>query len=336
MTISEIVDPGSIVADPVIEVRGLTKTFRRHKTIVEAVAGIDLTVRRGELVALLGPNGAGKSTTLRMLTTLLQPTAGTALLAGRSVVDEPDEVRRRIGYVGQGNGAGHNQRVREELIMQGRCYGLSKIESVTRAVELVDALDLGELVDRRVGTLSGGQRRRLDIALGIVHRPEIIFLDEPTTGMDPQSRANLWDHIGRLREQTGATIILTTHYLDEADAMAERVVVIDHGTVIADDSATALKANLAGDRIALTVEQDTAAIALADLAGDNPAVDAVVRRGATVTLRVTRSRQLLAELITLAAHQGITVTAAEATHPTLDDVFLGLTGRSLRESATAA
>ncbi|MGB6277824.1 MAG: ATP-binding cassette domain-containing protein, partial [Rhodococcus sp. (in: high G+C Gram-positive bacteria)] len=198
-----------------IETSGLTKTFRQGKKTVEAVRGIDLTIGEGELVALLGPNGAGKSTTLRMLTTLLSPTSGSARIAGFDVTKDRDRVRRSLGYVGQGNGAGHNQRVRDELVVQGLCYGMTRPRSRSRADELIEALELGELAGRTVSTLSGGQRRRLDIALGLVHRPPLLFLDEPTTGMDPQSRANLWDHILRLRREMGTTIVLTTHYLDE-------------------------------------------------------------------------------------------------------------------------
>ena len=168
---------------------------------------------------------------------------------GHDVVAEPGEVRRGIGYVGQGNGAGQNQRVRDELVTQGRAYGLAKDESRRRSDDLLDALDLVALADRAANTLSGGQRRRLDVALGLVHRPQLLFLDEPSTGLDPQSRANLWEHILRLRREHGMTIVLTTHYLDEADSMAERVMVIDHGVVIADDTADRLKAQLAGDRM---------------------------------------------------------------------------------------
>ncbi|GAA1462113.1 ATP-binding cassette domain-containing protein [Williamsia maris] len=319
-----------------IEVRELTKTFTQGKSRVDAVRGISLDVAGGELVALLGPNGAGKSTTLRMLTTLLRPTSGSARLGGHDVATAPELVRRSIGYVGQGNGAGHNQRVREELITQGRCFGIGKRNSITRADELVGALDLGELVDRRVGTLSGGQRRRLDIALGIVHRPSILFLDEPTTGMDPQSRANLWEHIGMLRRSTGATIVLTTHYLDEADAMAERVVVIDHGTVIADDSAATLKDTLAGDRVRLgAAATDLAQIAgMAEVFTETRGVEVLGDQG-LVEIVATGAGHLLPRLIVEAQRRGVEVTSATVSRPTLDDVFLSLTGRSLREHAAA-
>ncbi|QIH99239.1 ABC transporter ATP-binding protein [Rhodococcoides fascians A21d2] len=315
-----------------IETSGLTKTFRQGKKTVEAVRGIDLTIGEGELVALLGPNGAGKSTTLRMLTTLLEPTSGSARIAGFDVAKDRDRVRRSLGYVGQGNGAGHNQRVRDELVVQGLCYGITRRRSGSRADELIEALELGELAGRTVSTLSGGQRRRLDIALGLVHRPPLLFLDEPTTGMDPQSRANLWDHILRLRQEMGTTIVLTTHYLDEADSMAERVIVVDRGTVIADDTATALKSELAGDLIVLTASD---ASALGTLLGGVAGVRDVTVAGSRLNIRVERAEVVLPDLLRLSESHGITVHTADMTRPTLDDVFLGLTGRSLRESAAA-
>lgn len=318
---------------PAIEMVGLTKTFKQGKSTVEAVKGIDLAVKEGELVAFLGPNGAGKSTTLRMITTLLRPTSGAAWLAGHNIADEPDAVRRKIGYVGQGNGGGNNQRVREELITQGLCYGFGKAESLLRADELIAALDLTGMESRKVSTLSGGQRRRLDIALGIVHRPPVIFLDEPTTGMDPQSRANLWTHIQRLRAETGATIVLTTHYLDEADAMAERVVVIDKGTVIADDSAAALKDTLAGDSISITADSSDGAVELARIATSIDAVRSAEVTGESVELQVVGADKVLPQVITAAAARAVAVRSASSTRPTLDDVFLSLTGRSLRETA---
>ncbi|OZF37518.1 ATP-binding cassette domain-containing protein [Rhodococcus sp. 14-2483-1-2] len=315
-----------------IETSGLTKTFRQGKKTVNAVRGIDLAIGEGELVALLGPNGAGKSTTLRMLTTLLTPTSGSARIAGFDVGKDRDRVRRSLGYVGQGNGAGHNQRVRDELVVQGRCYGMTRQRSRSRADELIEALELGELAARTVSTLSGGQRRRLDIALGLVHRPPLLFLDEPTTGMDPQSRANLWDHILRLRREMGTTIVLTTHYLDEADSMAERVIVVDRGTVIADDTASALKSELAGDLIVLNVSDAAALVPLLDgVAG----IKDVTVAGSRLNIRVERAEVVLPELMRLGDAHGIRVLTADMTRPTLDDVFLGLTGRSLRESAAA-
>ncbi|MCA1004415.1 ATP-binding cassette domain-containing protein [Rhodococcus hoagii] len=318
-----------------IRTEGLSKRFEQGKNTIDAVVDVDLDVAEGELVALLGPNGAGKSTTLRMLTTLLPPTAGRAQVAGFDVTADRDEVRRRIGYVGQGSGAGHNQRVRDELVTQGRCYDMTRQASDARADELLAALDLEDLATRKVSTLSGGQRRRLDIALGLVHRPPLLFLDEPTTGMDPQSRANLWDHILRLRESMGTTIVLTTHYLEEADAMAERVIVIDRGTVIADDTASALKADLAGDLLTVGFDDADAAAEAARLAGELVTVRDVTVAGASARIRTSEGDATLPELLRRAEMSGLRVATAEIARPTLDDVFLGLTGRSLRETAAA-
>src|SRR5690606_22617123 len=219
---------------------------------VEAVRAIDLDVAEGETVALLGPNGAGKSTTLRMLTTMLPITRGTATVAGYDVARAPVEVRRRIGSIGQGHGSFDGLRVVEELTAQARLYGLPRRAARTRAAELIDDLQLTGLADRDVATLSGGQRRRLDLAMGLVHHPPLVFLDEPSSGLDPQSRAHLWDHIARMRAAAGTTVVLTTHYLDEADAAADRVVVIDHGQIIADGTPSQLKGKVSGDLV--TVE----------------------------------------------------------------------------------
>ncbi|MEU4158067.1 ATP-binding cassette domain-containing protein [Actinoplanes sp. NPDC026670] len=296
-----------------IETRELTKRFKD----VRAVDGIDLAVARGELVALLGPNGAGKSTTLRMLTTLIPPTSGSARVAGFDVARQQREVRLRIGYIGQGNGAGHSQRGRDELISQGRAYGMKVPAARKRADELIDSLGLGEVANRTVSTLSGGQRRRLDIAMGLIHAPELLFLDEPSTGLDPQNRANLQEHILRLRAEHGTTIVLTTHYLDEADSMAERVVVIDHGRIIADDTPQQLKAKHVGDRVILGFESaDQAAL-----------VPGGTADGALVRITTEDGPRLAAEL---ASFHPVSI---EVIRPTLDDVFLTLTGRSLREEA---
>jgi ABC-2 type transport system ATP-binding protein len=315
---------------PIITARGLSKSFTVKRETVEAVADLDLDVQSGELVAFLGPNGAGKSTSLRMLTTLLPPTSGTATVAGHDVLRDPAGVRRRIGYIGQGNSAGHTQRVRDEMLSQGAFYGMTRAAAARRADELLDSLDLAPLAKRAVTALSGGQKRRLDIALGLIHSPDLLFLDEPSTGLDPQSRANLWQHILDLRREHGTTIFLTTHYLDEADQFAERILVMDHGRVIADDAASTLKSTLAGDVITLgfASEADAAAArsTVARVTGTQPAsptpesLEVTVPRGDHVLPVVARE---LDALRTAALRQ-----------PTLDDVFLALTGRSLREEAT--
>jgi len=312
-----------------IHTESLTRTFRVGRQTVEAVRGIDLDVAEGELVALLGPNGAGKSTTLRMLTSLLPPTSGTAHVAGVDVAKHPAEVRRRIGYIGQKDGAGHNYRVRDELVMQGRFYGMSKADAAASGERLLSTLDLTSLQMRKVSSLSGGQKRRLDIALGLIHEPALLFLDEPSTGMDPQNRANLWEHIMRLRAERGTTIVLTTHYLEEADAMAERAVIIDHGRVIADGTAAALKQEQAGDRLVVVVPPPQVAQARAIL---GVGVDAQeVECGTELSVQVPAASRALPGTLARLHGAGVSVVAASAVQPTLDDVFLNLTGRSLRE-----
>ena len=321
---------------PVIRTQGLTRHFTRHKKTVEAVRGLDLEVGPGELVAFLGPNGAGKSTTLRMLTTLLEPTSGTAQVAGHDVVRERRAVRRSIGYVGQGNAAGHAQRGRDELVSQGRAFGLSRAAAYARSEELLDAFDLTEHAMRPVSTLSGGQRRRLDVAIGLVHTPRLLFLDEPSTGLDPQNRANLQDQIRRLHDQQGTTIVLTTHYLEEADAIADRVVVIDHGRVIADDTASRLKSGL-GDLVTLGFETETAATTAAWQAEVILGAGADIERlGTVVRVRAPHGAEAAPGLVTELAWQGVPVTRIEVVSATLDDVFLELTGRSLRETNETA
>ena len=214
-----------------IQTRALRKSFRsrdgRDKKMVEAVRGVDLTVDNGEIFGFLGPNGAGKTTTLRMLATLIEPDGGEATIAGADLRKQSGEVRRRIGYVAQGGSTWDESTAREELVQQGRMYGLSKADSQARAATALEAFQLTEYADRKCKTYSGGQRRRVDIALGIIHDPKVVFLDEPTSGLDPQSRAHMWDEIRRLRNE-GMTVFLTTHYLEEADALCDRIAIMDH------------------------------------------------------------------------------------------------------------
>ena len=320
-----------------IHTERLTRHFVSKKETIEAVKGVDIDVAAGELVAFLGPNGAGKSTTLRMLTTLLPPTSGAAWVAGASITTEAALVRSRIGYIGQGDGAGHSFRVMDELVMQGRFYGMNGSDSLARARELAKTLDLTSLEKRRVSTLSGGQRRRLDIALGLMHSPGLLFLDEPSPGMDPHNRANLWEHINRLRDRQETTIVLTTHYLDEADSHAERVLVIDHGEIIANDTAANLKATLAGDRITVTVDGSDLAAASAVVASrGNDLTASNGSREVTIAGRFEQGTRTLPWLLRELDHAGVEVRAADVRVPTLDDVFLSLTGRSLREESEVA
>ncbi|GAA4414844.1 ATP-binding cassette domain-containing protein [Actinokineospora soli] len=314
-----------------ITARGLARTFKSRGRTVEAVRGVDLDVAAGELVGFLGPNGAGKTTTLRMLTTLIRPTAGTATVAGHDLAADPLGVRRSIGYVAQGAGGTPGAKVSEEMELQSRLYGLSKAEARRRGVELAERLDLAGLSDRLVKTLSGGQRRRLDIALGLVHDPKLVFLDEPTAALDPQSRANLWEHIRALRDTHGTTVFLTTHYLDEADALCDRILVIDHGRIVAEGTPAALKAGVSGDLVAVSVSPDDLARAgaVAERVADATEVSA---DGDTVRFRVPRGDRAMAELLRGLDGAGVATTSLQVHRPTLDDVFLTLTGRSLRDA----
>jgi ABC-2 type transport system ATP-binding protein len=320
----------------IISTRGLARSFTTKAGPRQAVCGLDLDVHPGQIVGLLGPNGAGKTTTLRMLTTLLMPTAGSATVAGRDLIRQPREVRRQIGYVAQvGAAPSAGTRVGEELITQARLQGLSKVDAAARLADLAPRLDLQGLQDRPSVELSGGQRRRFDVALGLMHSPPMVFLDEPTTGLDPQSRANLWRHIRSLRDDLGVTILLTTHYLDEADALADRVLVMDEGRIVADDTPDALKARVSGDVIALTfdVTQDLArAGALV-----REAISVRQIRTTDVTLLVTVADGAVALAPVLRALEGAGLRPASITvnRPSLDDVFLTLTGRSLREEQAA-
>ncbi|HEX9065699.1 MAG TPA: ATP-binding cassette domain-containing protein [Streptosporangiaceae bacterium] len=319
-----------------IEAEGLARTFKSRKRTVEAVRGVDLTVKAGEIVGFLGPNGAGKTTTLRMLTTLLRPTAGHATVAGCDLVSDPVGVRRRIGYVPQAIGAtaggtDPNCLVGEEMAIQGRVYRLTAAQTAARADLLTRQLELTGLEGRLCKTLSGGQRRRLDIALGLIHAPTVVFLDEPTTGLDPQSRSNLWDHIRGLRERLGSTVFLTTHYLEEADALCDRVLVIDHGRIIAEGVPDELKRRISGDVVTLRVTgQPGRAEAVL---GEYPGVREISAEDRSIRMTVEHGEEALPGMLRALDAEGITMESIQLARPTLDDVFLTLTGRSLRDDS---
>ena len=319
----------------IIEAKGLARTFRSRRRTVEAVRGVDLTVSEGEIVGFLGPNGAGKTTTLRMFTTLLRPTAGSATVAGADLLADPVGVRSRIGYVPQGIGASTgggsdpSAKVAEELAFQAQLYRVPARDIPGRVALLTSQLDLAGLEDRLVKTLSGGQRRRLDIALGLVHSPQLVFLDEPTTGLDPQSRSNLWDHIRKLRQELGTTVFLTTHYLDEADALCDRVLVIDHGQIVAEGTPEALKRRISGDVITLSVSGD---LDIAQgLLACQPGVRDISLDGRALRLAVERGEEALPGLLRALDGAGIAMESIQLARPSLDDVFLTVTGRSLRD-----
>ncbi|HEY3683732.1 MAG TPA: ATP-binding cassette domain-containing protein [Streptosporangiaceae bacterium] len=320
-----------------ITARGLRRTFRSRKKTVEAVRGVDLTVGAGEIVGFLGPNGAGKTTTLRMLTTLLKPTAGEATIAGHDLLADPGAVRRRIGYVAQAGGTDSACKVGEEMVQQGRLYRLPADDAVRRAGLLRDQLDLKGLDDRLVKTLSGGQRRRLDIAMGLIHEPPLIFLDEPTTGLDPQSRANMWTHIARVRDELNTTVFLTTHYLEEADVLCDRILVIDAGMIVAEGTPDELKRRVSGDIITIEVggDPERARHILANGAASAIGISDLDITDQTLRLTVTDGDRALLAIMRALDGADVALSAIQLHRPTLDDVFLTLTGRSLREDDQA-
>ncbi|HUQ58715.1 ATP-binding cassette domain-containing protein [Lentzea sp.] len=309
-----------------IKARGLARRFATKTGPVDAVRGVDVDVAEGELVGFLGPNGAGKSTTLRMLTTLLRPSAGEAVIAGHDLLTDPAGVRRNIGYVGQKNGAGAEQRVAEELEFQARFYGLSKHDARKKVADLLERFDLTGLEKRGVITLSGGQQRRLDIAMGMLHDSRLLFLDEPSTALDPQSRRNLWEHIRQLKAD-GVTVFLTTHYLDEADFLSDRLLVIDHGAIVGEGSPDELKDQVSGDLVVLGTPQAS----LVSEKFENAVVD-----GEQVSFRIPNGDRALPGLLRDLDNIGVELHSVQVHRPTLDDVFLTMTGRSLREEANAA
>jgi len=313
------------VSEPAVVVEGLVKHFGD----VKALDGIDLTVERGQVVGLLGPNGAGKTTTVRILSTLLQPTAGRAHVAGFDVVQHPDDVRRAIGLTGQYAAIDEYLTGRENLRMFGDLYHLSPKYVRARADELFELFDLADAADRPARTYSGGMRRRLDLAASLVAQPSILFLDEPTTGLDPRSRLGLWDVINDLVGR-GTTVLLTTQYLEEADRLAQDIVVIDHGLVIAHGTSEQLKDQIGGDRIEvvlLTPESVSGAVAaLSTVATGEPSVDDL-----HVSAPVTGGSTVLVSAIRALDAEGIEVSDLVLRRPTLDDVFLALTGHVAEE-----
>jgi ABC-2 type transport system ATP-binding protein len=317
-----------------IETKGLRKSFRsragRETKTVEAVRGVDLSVAEGEIFGFLGPNGAGKTTTLRMLATLLTPDGGEATIAGVDLRKQPGEVRRRIGYVAQGGSTWDESTAREELVLQGRLYGMSKSAAQRRAAQALGAFQLTEYADRPCKTYSGGQRRRVDIALGIIHAPKVVFLDEPTTGLDPQSRAHMWTEIRRLRNE-GMTVFITTHYLDEADALCDRIAIIDNGEIVAEGTPDALKHEIAGDVVTIGLNGSTPLAAeLLDGAEFVRKLETPEQGG--LRLYVDNGAVAMPAILRALDSEGIAPQSIELHRPSLDDVFLTKTGRSLRES----
>jgi ABC-2 type transport system ATP-binding protein len=329
-----ILNAGAVIGDPAVQpggggkpaitAEGLVRSFDG----VAAVDGLELDIRQGEIYGFLGPNGAGKSTTVRMLCTLLAPTAGRATVAGHDVATEPGQVRLRIGVALQEAALDPKQTGEELLRLQGRLYGLSRGEIEQRLAEMKELVDIGDALRRPIRTYSGGMRRRLDLAAALVHNPEVLFLDEPTTGLDPVSRARVWEEVRRLNAELGVTIFLTTQYLEEADELADRVGILNAGRLVAEGTPNDLKRSVANDVIVARVEGDGPA-ALARLSAVE-GVQAVDASGTELVVTATNGAATIGPVAVALAGGGIQVRELTLRTPTLDDVFLELTGSHIR------
>jgi ABC-2 type transport system ATP-binding protein len=308
----------------VIKIQDLKKSFKN----VEVLKGLNLSVERGKMLALLGPNGAGKTTTIRILSTLLKPDSGSVSVSGFDVVKDANSVRASIGLTGQYAAVDDYLTGRENLVMMGRLYHLSKKDAKARAIELLVEFDLVEAGDRPAKTYSGGMRRRLDLALSLIATPPILFLDEPTTGLDPRSRITIWEIIKKLMAK-GTTILLTTQYLEEADKLADRIAVLDHGVIIAEGTADELKAKVGRERLEFTIEKESNfENALSAINGMNKEVDKDERR---ISIETDGTVADLKRVLDLMLGAGVEVETFSLHKPTLDDVFLKLTGRNAEE-----
>ncbi len=315
----------------VIEAEGLVKVYRSRKSEVRALDGVDLEVQEGTVLGLLGPNGAGKTTTVRILATLLRADAGRATIAGLDVARDAQAVRRLIGLSGQYAAVDENLTGRENLWMFGRLYQLGSAEAKRRATELLAQFDLEEAADRVAKTYSGGMRRRLDLAAALIGRPGLLFLDEPTTGLDPRSRLGMWDVI-RSQVRQGTTLLLTTQYLEEADELADEIAVVDHGRIIARGTADELKSQVGGERIEVVVHDRSLLSHAAEmLAPDGSAtIDEHTRK---LTIAAEGGARQLVDVVRRLGDEAIAIDDVGLRRPTLDDVFLALTGHAAEEEA---
>ena len=300
---------------------------KRYRS-VQALDGLSFSVREGEVFGLLGPNGAGKSTTVRVLTTLTRPDSGHASVAGEDVVAHPDRVRRATGYVAQDSGVDWEATGRENLLLQGRIHGMSGATLRARVDELLGLVGMEEAADRIARGYSGGMKRRLDIAIGLVHRPRVLFLDEPTTGLDPEARAAMWVEVERLAAQENLTILLTTHYLEEADRLAERVAIVSRGRVVVEGRPDELKAGLRGDSVTVELaEGDGGAAEAVEIVGAFAGARETGADGRHVRTRVPNGAQAIPGILSALDGRGIPVASVTTARPSLDDVYLHYTGR---------
>jgi ABC-2 type transport system ATP-binding protein len=317
-----------MIGEQAIEVEQLVREFRKGP---RAVDGIDLTVATGEIYGFLGPNGAGKSTTVLMLTTLLPPTSGRATVGGYDIVRQGAQVRASIGAALQEAALDPILTGREHLVLQATLQGLPSADRRRRSQELLERVGLTEAADRRVGGYSGGMKRRLDLALALVHSPRILFLDEPTTGLDPQSRAALWEEVARLAHDDGMTVFLTTQYLEEADALADRIGIIDHGNIVAEGTPAQLKATIGSPTVEVAPADPEAGERLGELLSE---FGGMRRNGrGSVTVQLPGGESQLAEIVRILDQANVRVETLQLHQPSLDDVFLAKTGRKLEGAA---
>lgn len=310
----------------VIEVKGLSRHFGELK----AVDSIDFEVREGEIFGFLGPNGAGKTTTINMLTTVLRPTSGSAKVCGHDVVAHPRDVRRCLGLVPQEYTADEDLTGIENILLCADLYDIPRDEAKARAEELLELVHLSDARDRKVETYSGGMRRRLELACGLVNRPKVLFLDEPTLGLDVQTRTAVWEYIRTLKERYRMTLFMTTHYLEEADQACDRIAIIDHGKIVAIDSPQALKAGLGGDIIELTIEGQAPESLMASLRQDR-SIREVSQKGQVVRIKAVNGEETAPRVMDMVRSAGNKLVRISMTAPTMDEVYLELTGRSIRQ-----
>jgi len=299
---------------------------RKRYGAIQALDGVAFSVRAGEVFGLLGPNGAGKSTTVKVLSTLTKPDGGRAEVSGHDVVREPNSVRRAIGYVPQSSGVDRDATGRENLMLQGRVQGMGGRRLEGRVEELLELLGLADAADRVVRGYSGGMKRRLDVGLGLVHRPQVLFLDEPTTGLDPEARASMWDELARLAEGEALTILLTTHYMEEADQLADRLAIVSRGRVVVEGTPDELKLSLHGEAVEVELSDGRAADAEAVVASLEGVHEASVD-GRKLRSRVASGARAIPAILSALESQGIVVEAVTTHRPSLDDVYLHYTGR---------
>ena len=315
--------------DNAIEARGLVKTYRGD---VRALDGVSLAAETGSVFGLLGPNGAGKSTAVKILTTLSRPDAGEAFVAGHDVLKHPARVRLAIGCVAQKSGLDLQATGRENLILQGRVYGMRGGALRSRAQELIERFGLSDAADRTVKTYSGGMQRKLDVAVGLMHRPQVLFLDEPTTGLDPEARVDMWSEIARLAGDEGLTILMTTHYLEEADSLARRLAIVDRGKVVAEGTPDELKGELRGDAIVVELEEQVLDGEVRRALEKVPELYDVAVEARTLRARADSGARSVPAVLAALEAEGVRVASVTVSRPSLDDVYLQYAGRAFSEA----